>query len=360
MADGITTIASVYIVCMLVAGSGSSLVLKGMNQFPGPICDDCPSTDYNHPYMQTFFMFIGELCCIFVYWAIQLRQKVRGVQPPPVKEGKARYKLFPHIFLFMIPTICDLVGSTLFNIGLYFSQVSVYQMLRNVSVVFVAGMSAILWQDYRRKFDLPQLIGLIVLVGGASLISYAAIGFNSSQENPAKNPGLGIVMILMGCIFSALFYVSEEIFLRKVQVPGLLGVSNEGFWGIVFYAVLLPIFNAVDDPFSDENPKPKMEDIKGWAYRLEHEPALIGLHVAFIACVLVFNFTGMEITNHVSSAARSTFDACRTIIIWIVSFIVGWEKWHNVSTPVRIVGFVLVTLGVLVYNNVFKIIPFLR
>lgn len=68
----------------------------------------------------------------------------------------------------------------------------------------------------------------------------------------------------------------------------------------------------------------------------------------------------MEITNLVSSAARSTFDVSRTIIIWIVSFIVKWEIWHNIATPIRFVGFILVTFGILIYNNIFKIIPYLK
>ena len=84
------------------------------------------------------------------------------------------------------------------------------------------------------------------------------------------------------------------------------------------------------------------------------------LHFAYPMFVLVFNFTGMEITNHVSSATRSTFDSCRTILVWIVSFIVGWETWHTASTLTRFVGFIMVTLGVLLYNNVFRFIPFLR
>lgn len=33
----------------------------------------------------------------------------------------------------------------------------------------------------------------------------------------------------------------------------------------------------------------------------------------------------MELTGKVNAAARATFDTMRTIIVWIVSFIVGWE-----------------------------------
>ena len=178
MASGLSPIAGIYVISMLVSGSGSSLTLKGMNEFPTPPCKDCDPVDFNHPYMQTFFMFIGEFGCILIWGIIELVNRKKNKAPPPVPEGKTKYRFFPHVFLFVVPTICDLLASTLFNIGLFFSQVSVYQMLRNITVVFVATLSSIFWKDFRTKFDLPQGIGLFSLVLGACLISYAAIGFN--------------------------------------------------------------------------------------------------------------------------------------------------------------------------------------
>lgn len=57
-------------------------------------------------------------------------------------------------------------------------------------------------------------------------------------------------MIIIGSLFTALFYITEEIFLRKIYTPGLLGVANEGGWGIIIYLILLPIFNIIPDPFT--------------------------------------------------------------------------------------------------------------
>ena len=129
------------------------------------------------------------------------------------------------------------------------------------------------------------------------IISYSAVGFSDDSEAPAKNPVLGIVMIIVGSIFAALWCVTEEIFLRKIQVNSRVGVGIEGMWGILIYSViLLPIANFVDDPFSNQEPKPKMEDTVAWAYRLRHSPSLLILHLVYLVFVLVFNFSGMEVT----------------------------------------------------------------
>ena len=77
---------------------------------------------------------------------------------------------------------------------------------------------------------------------------------------------MGVILIIAGALFASLWYVTEEIFLRRVHTVGLLGVSNEGGWGLIIYAILLPVFNAVNDPFTDVTPKPKMEDTKAWFY----------------------------------------------------------------------------------------------
>lgn len=138
-------------------------------------------------------------------------------------------------------------------------------MLRNLTTFFIAAMSAALWKDYRHNFDIPHLIGLIILICGACIITYASVGFNQTGDAEAKNPLLGALLVLVGCIFSSLMYVMEELFLRKIFIKtGLISVGIEGGWGMILISILLPIFSAIDDPFTNIIPKPKMENPKLW------------------------------------------------------------------------------------------------
>lgn len=210
-------------------------------------------------------MFVGEACCLFT-WLIQHFVTKKQGKIPPLQPGKKWYKFIPHTFLFIVPTACDLIGSTLINAGIFFTLVSISQMLRNLNVLFVATFSSIFFRDYRQKFDLPQGIGLLILVAGNMLISYSAVGFKDADES-ARNNVLGVILTLLGTIFAALFYVTEEIFLRGVQLEASLAVANEGCWGLLLHAILMPIYEHVDDPFSSENPKPKMENCYSWYYQ---------------------------------------------------------------------------------------------
>lgn len=199
--------------------------------------------------MQTLFMFIGEFLSIFIWIPEYFIKKQKGIVTQ-LKEGRKWFKFFPHVFLFAIPTLCDLIASTLLNVGVFFMLVSIQQMLRNLYVLFLATFSACCFRDYRRNFDLPQGIGLLILVIGSMLISYSAIAFNDNKEE-ARNNTIGVIVTLIGSCFAAMFNVSEEIFLRRIQLSPNLLVSIEGAWGLLLNIILMPIYEHVDDPFSD-------------------------------------------------------------------------------------------------------------
>ena len=125
-------------------------------------------------------------------------------------------------------------------------------------------------------------------------------------------------------------------------------------WGVIITLLLLPLIAIIK---LDNKP---IDDIKIWLWQVQQKPEEIGLHIFYALCTVITSYTGLSISAYLSSAARGTMDAVRIIIIWAVNMIVGWEVWNNVSTPVRFIGFILIVFGVLIYNNAFKIIPFLR
>lgn len=57
------------------------------------------------------------------------------------------------------------------------------------------------------------------------------------------------------------------------------------------------------------------------------------------------------ITKHASAAQRSTVDTCRTLIIWLFFLSLGKEKF----LVGELVGFFLLVLGTLVYNEIIEI-----
>lgn len=72
-----------------------------------------------------------------------------------------------------------------------------------------------------------------------------------------------------------------------------------------------------------------------------------------IVTIAGYNATGVMITKYASSTQRSTIDNSKTVIIWLVFLYTGEEKflWFELA------GFVLLTIGTLVYNEIIEI-PF--
>jgi hypothetical protein len=67
-----------------------------------------------------------------------------------------------------------------------------------------------------------------------------------------------------------------------------------------------------------------------------------------VACsIALFNYFGLSVTKYVSATARSLTDTCRTLAIWIVSLMLGWEMLMWPISLLQVAGF-----GLLVYGTV--------
>lgn len=75
--------------------------------------------------------------------------------------------------------------------------------------------------------------------------------------------------------------------------------------------------------------------------------------VGVIISIACFNMFGIATTKNASAAQRSTIDTSRTLLIWILSVLLGLEFFHYES----IFGFIFLVLGTLIYNEIL-IVPF--
>jgi len=82
---------------------------------------------------------------------------------------------------------------------------------------------------------------------------------------------------------------------------------------------------------------------------------LIILYAAiFIVCIALFNAFGLAVTKYASAAQRSTIDCSRIFAVWMLSL---WI-FHDPFMPLEIIGFMMLVLGTLMYNEII-IIPYL-
>jgi hypothetical protein len=102
--------------------------------------------NFEHAFFQTTVMFLGEFVCLGAYFIKKAMTKKNSNYPgsPGAMVAKATdLKTSINPIWLAIPASCDIVGSTLSMIALTMCAASVYQMLRGIIVIVVAGMARV-------------------------------------------------------------------------------------------------------------------------------------------------------------------------------------------------------------------------
>ena len=316
--------------------------------------------------------------------------------PPEPHPGPSPLRL---MLAFGLPALCDAAGSTLLNVGLFYTQASTYQMLRGSQVLFAGILTTLL---LRRRLQGHHWagMGLVTLgaavCGYASMLSSAATAGGGPSPGPSPSPGppplpsppgwaasasslrlpfdellpvtlaaagrlaaaspgaslvlLGDLLVVVAQLCSATQFVVEEKFLAQYRVPAALAVGMEGLWGIALCALALPTLGALPTgPLG--RPFDSAADALSQA---SSSPPLAGALLLGVACIGFFNFCGVSITKALSGASRATIDATRTMFVWAGAVALGWEL---LAAPqlLQLLGFALLLAGSALYNELVRV-----
>lgn len=310
---------------------------------------------FNQPALQTLQMFIGELSCFFVYYIVYKSSfgKTNGYNPLN-EPADDELSLFDSIQL-ALPSICDLTATTLLNIGLIYTPVSVYQMTRGSIVLFVAILSVLF---LKRKITKLEWTSLIIVTLGVVIVglSGSTASENESAQTLTRKEAsafviIGIALIVLAALFQAIQFVIEEHILRKRSIVPLKLVYFEGFYGVVILLTIMIILNFIIGAIV---PRKKFADSP---FNLaESFSQLFGSREILVSSVFImvsiasFNFCGISLTHELSATARSTIDTCRTLSVWLLAIFMGWESFHFL----QFVGFVVLVFGTLCFNGVLE------
>lgn len=252
------------------------------------------------------------------------------------------------------------------NVGLILTPVSVYQMSRGALVLWVGVLSVIF---LRRHLYLYQWISLIIVTLGVMLVGLAGtlvkraelpptiptVGEFSAaifkiatstraDDDPAK-VAVGVMLILFAQIFTASQYVVEEKIMAHYSIEPLAAVTLEGMFGGLTTLLAMPILHVLFHKRS-----PYFDVPRGW-HQIINNPAVMWTSFAIALSIGAFNFFGLSVTSRVSATTRSTIDTCRTLGIWIVSLLVGWEHLVWPYSLLQLAGFGLLVYGTFVFNG---------
>ncbi|KAG2492248.1 hypothetical protein HYH03_009490 [Edaphochlamys debaryana] len=377
---------------MLAFGTINTLTTKFQDMVVVGRTPEGKPLTFNHPAVQSGFMFFGELLCLLPhffgewrYAGAKSRVKRRAELAAAGPGFRAR-----RVLAFAIPACCDAVATTLLNLGLYYTFASTYQMLRGTLVLFAGFFTVTI---LRRRLFIHHWLGMALITGGAALVGAASVlqaaaahgghasggggdgggGGEGGGEagvmaagglvlgarrlaglllgaeavDGASAPLFGDLCVVAAQAFTALQFILEEKFVAQYRVPTLLAVGLEGAWGTGICALALPLLAAIHT-----GPEGRPMDSAGQAFR---EIAANGQLAAAVAVGIVsigfFNFFGISVTKALSGAARATIDACRTIFIWLACMALGWERF----LPLQVVGFAVLFAGTSLYNELIRI-----
>ncbi len=337
----------IYYATTVCVGIGASLAIKTMSTVTAPIPGANPEfRDYfQHPYMMSFFMFIGEYLCLPTFYLNRLIFK-------PKEDSKAPQKRINPL-LCAIPALCDIVASSLVYIAYNLVAVSIIQMFTGVRIIVTAVCArAFLGNKLHRHHY--AAFGFIVV--GLLCVSYAVSTDTSSTTNP-----LGVIVLIIAYALMPIQMVIEEKLFRDYTLHPLEAIGYEGAAGIVYSIIMLLIFQQIPCTKSRQQgdydtfpqtamcPYGRLEESRVGMYQIMNSGTMFGLMLATIFTLCAFNSTSLGVTKHLSSTTRTTVSVVQTAILWAISIMIGWEGF----LWMQLIGFLLATWGVVLYNEVY-------
>jgi drug/metabolite transporter (DMT)-like permease len=119
------------------------------------------------------------------------------------------------VMLLAGPAICDILGTTLMNVGLLFLAASIYQMLRGTCILFVALFSVLF---LKRHVSGMKWASLFVVVTGVAIVGLA--GALGSKSHGPQHPEEGTGVDGLGLVSRAALFVRSEVFLTEARTAG--------------------------------------------------------------------------------------------------------------------------------------------
>ncbi|KAJ1748419.1 hypothetical protein LPJ79_004545 [Coemansia sp. RSA 1821] len=373
---------------MLVTGTLNTLLTKLQDQQCIANCDNPDPAQhqlFEQPVWQTLNMFYGEMLCLACLYAIGLfRRRSAGNAPDAAADG---YQPIPDsasvasadadaaadadvsadgtagapplkpiagwATLYMwLPAVCDLLGTTLMNVGLFFTSASVYQMLRGAVVVF-SGLFSVVFLGHRlERFQVISL-GMVVLgvtiVGLSNVISPPAGAHSAAAaaDHSVLKAAVGVALVLGAQLFTASQFVIEEKIIRRYRLTPLRAVGLEGSFGAATVMVAIPVLHVA---IGRSHPGGYFDAPVGFRQIVDN-PSVWQTSIYIMLSIAMFNYFGLSVTRHLSATSRATIDTCRTLFIWMSSLALGWEAF----SWVQVVGFVILVYGTFVYNRVISL-----
>ncbi|GAN05276.1 integral membrane protein [Mucor ambiguus] len=299
---------------------------------------------FNQPLLQTSMIFLGELICILIIHLVTKtpsmldRSMLEAVQP----HNSNSYSDYNEWTMprtstwswsaawFILPSACDLIATTLLNLGLIYTSPSVYQMMKSSIVGFSAIFSCLFLS---RKFLGKEWVSIsAILVGTLAIIGSVLYKDKFNYWGP--------IYLVVAQLFVAAQFILEEYLMDRFHLDPVRAMGIEGIFGTLLLSSALAITALFGQNVFDITQG--LQDVFS-SYVLWQSALLLAFMVA------IFNFFGLAVSTTIGVPGRSMIDTSRTVLTWIIAVHYGWDSF----SWLELIGFTVLVFGVFIFNGVF-------
>ena len=269
-----------------------------------------------------------------------------------------------------IPALFNLLNSALRWASLLYIDASVAEMLISGLELTLSVVAARVIR--KRMVSRSRWVGVVIVAVGVVVIERANNWKHQQQEeeqpddgvetssineddnsnsnvtrSSAQNVTIGVILIILQSILSVLQDIGEEIFMQATTFPAMMMLGMEGLYGFV---IGLIIYATIGNKFG-------IEDIDDTISMLMNNATLrwwlLGLPFLFLLTG-IFNIKATEVT---SAMTRNVWKNLRTVLVWSIALCIFYlgnnskygEAWHNPDSFFILLGFSVMTSGIVVY-----------
>ncbi|KAK0084439.1 hypothetical protein PV325_007033 [Microctonus aethiopoides] len=329
---------------MVITGSFNTLSVKYADRQVVSGADGVPR-HFNHPFMQSSFMFVGEMLCFLVFklaYAYLNRKNDGSVDANQLTKGSRN---FNPLVLF-IPASCDMIATSIMYVGLNLTYASSFQMLRGSVIVFTGILSM---GFLNRKFGAREWSGITMVIIGLAIVGASDLIMGKETTSDTNSIITGDLLIICAQVITSVQMVVEEKYVAGQDIPALQAVGWEGIFGFIGICLaMIPLnFIHANPPFAD-NSRGTLEATVDAFIQIGNSGRLFMSMIGITLSIAFFNFAGISVTKEISATTRMILDSVRTIVIWAFCLAFQWQEFHYL----QLIGFNILIIGMACYNNV--------
>ena len=314
--------------------------------------------------LQCWGLSVGEAGCILLFLAINFCNRQRQRR----KDTEVKEKTPFNIFLFVPPAVLHLTSRIFTFIALTLTTASSFEMLTGTNLIFVSILSRIFLKKslaWYKWFAILVISVGVVVVGISDMKSEDE---RESNEESRSKGWLGDIFVVIAMAFYACQLTYEEKFVKKYNIKPMNAIGLEGSFAVAILSVMLVVLYFIPVKFEMEQPGGQLDDALDGFVQLGNNSILL---VSFLLTTVALCFTlvaGINVTRKLSAVhrfflailynyhsyqafnglVRLVINSGRSVIVWAISLAVGWQSFQ----PLQIVGFLIMSLGVLIFNDI--------